>query len=1038
MENAGSVMEKCPICRADVPSVGDTLSDPITDHFRSGLCTPEKYEFDVLDLSAFHPTNIFVLLDTLGKIPNLRHLWLKLPCPVSQRPAATVYERFTSMLYQEISVRKHVSDSNFLSWLGFSSAVRQRGEAEPKDTLRSSSVQVHALSTKPQHYSQPIDAKHPVEAPVSSTSIESERQKAGDVYEVLLKSTSHVCIRCAILQVPFEEITETSRLLISFTKVKDLTDSTHEIDLLNILRQGGIFLSERMLLEHLHHTDTTTFPARTTNPTRIRAEQGLEEAQLRQYKGTERQQSASLSGCSYEHMADHSSSINYYSEKRVSPGTGFHRFAYTASGDAHTSDVLISDRGHLTIQSADFEGSSSLAPAFELSYNTAGESPAGNTNDMDLNHLISAKALLHNQDSPQVDCLSFPEDKKSSLAQKSEVQASPSLEQSEQEQKGQGSDIQGTGELRQSKSFFSYVLKSIIRQFKGEDSATKLSIMSGLLDSIRYDLPTIVVRRLMSIGTRPDYLPLLSALLPSLKTIDGVSIAPTKQREYVKEIQSRYSFPHYLILERLEDKASISKKKKTDRAAKSASSIDSRGTFPIMRNRPSLYFQELEGQYHSWRFTPTIMPLDLPARTAKKLCARHISRIIEPRSYSIFNVSSLGSPFRLSTTPPELPTESTFSLMSRFGRPSVLRASPYNSDIAIGTDQGDVFVIDGSAPLVESMHRYVTITDSSRRDYVVDIPFMRRRKTEGHSQDSIVALTWLSSSANVIVAATSYGELLFGHMLYDYSHSAAHKQRLKSHSIDVGRTILDFALRSSFSEVYSVAQDALRVVNYDLCTLVNDIPITNLLPVSANELAPRAPQFTKCSYSLSSSLLGLGTLSGQILLYDVRTLSSSSKPVLTLDKFSGLPVESITFGLDGHVILSAALDGRVLHYDVRSDHANPAASVYNFSSIRSAYNHTKAAFINTSKKFLVSQHDTGVLKVFDYPSGKQFYEIYMNPLLKWNNTNIIDFDELPMAPFTYACVTRTNTVSDVGVISLINSSKGFITASGDIEPESGL
>lgn len=1030
MENAGNVMEKCPICNASVPSVGDTLSDPITDHFRSGLCTPERYEFDVLDLSAFHPTNIFVLLDTLGKIPNLRHLWLKLPCPISQRPAATVYERFTSMLYQESNVRKHVPDSNFLSWLGLSSTSRQKAEAEPKDTLRSSSVQLHTLPQKPPYFSQSADIEHSTETSSSPTAAESERQKMGDIYEVLLKNTSHVYIRSAILQVPFEEITEASRLLISFSKVKDLSDSTHEIDLLNILRQGGIFLSERMLLDYLLHKDTVSLSTRVADPVRIGAEHGLEELHGKQQGSTDQQRSASLSGFSYDHIPDHSSSINYCSEKKVFPENCFHRSAYTASRD-HTSDVLISDRGHLAIQSADFEISSSPAPPFEFSYNPAGEPAGVDAGDLDLNRFMSARALFHEQNISSAGCLPSADHKKSSLAQRSETMTPPHLEQPGERE--HGSDTQGTGGLRQSKSFFSYVLNSIIRQFKAEDSTVKLSIMSGLLDSIRYDLPTIVVRRLMSIGTRTDYLPLLSALLPSLRTIDGVSIAPAKQREYVKEIQNRYSFPHYLILERLENNTSTSKKKKADKATKGAPSTTPRTTLSMRGSRPSSYFQELEGQYHSWRTMP-VAPLDYPARTAKKICAHRISRIIEPRSYSIFNVSPLSSPFRLSTTPLELPAESTFSLMSRFGHPSVLRASPCNSDIAIGTDQGDVFVIDGSTPLVESMHRYVTITDSSKRDYVVDIPFMRRRKTEGHSQDSIVSLTWLDSSPHIVVAATLYGELLFGHMLYDYTHSAVHRQRLKSHTIDIGRTILDFTLRSSSNEVYSVSQDALRVVNYDSCTLIKDISIDNLLAVQPGELTS---QFTKCSYSPSSSLLGLGTLSGKVLLYDVRTLSADSKPVLMLDKFAGLPVESITFGLDGHVILSAALDGRVLHYDVRSDHANPAASVYNFSSIRSAYNHTKAAFTNRSKKFLVSQHDTGVLKVFDYPSGKQFYEIYMNPLLKWNNTNIIDFDELPTAPFTYVCVTRTNTVSDVGVISLINGSKDFITVS-DTELESGL
>lgn len=1034
MENAGNVTEKCPICSASVPSVGDTLSDPITDHFRSGLCTPERYEFDVLDLSAFYPTNIFVLLDTLGRIPNLRHLWLKLPCPVSQRPAATVYERFTSMLYQEISVRKHVPDSNFLSWLGFSSSSRQKAESEPKDTLRSSSVQARPLPKNTQNYSQSTDVRRSVASIAPPATTENERQKAGDVYEVLLRNTSHVYIRRAILQVPFEEITEASRLLISFNKMKDLSDSTHEIDLLNILRQGGIFLSEHMLIDHLINAGTATLSMRVTNPTRIGTEHNLDGDVKKQQGSTDQQRSTSLSGFSYEHIPDHSSSINYCSEKRAFPDNDFHRFAYTASREAHTSDVLVSDPGQHVIQSTDFDISLSPAPVLtlELSCNPAGESIETDACDLDLNRFMSARALLREQGVSQAACVSTSRYKKSSLAQRNVTHTPPPPEQSEQ--RDQGSDVPGAGGLRQSKSFFSYVLKSIIRQFKGEDSTAKLSIMSGLLDSIRYDLPTIVVRRLMSIGTRADYLPLLSALLPSLRTIDGVSVTPTKQCEYVKEIQSRYSFPHYLMLERLESTASPLKKKKTSKNTRSAHSSDHQVALSIKGNRYSSYFQELEGQYYSWRSIPTAMPLDFPARTAKKLCARHISRVIEPRSYSIFNVSPLGSPFRLSTAPLELPAESTFSLMSRFGRPSVLRASPCNSDIAIGTDQGDVFVIDGSAPLVESMHRYVTILEPFKRDYAVTIPFMRRRKAESHGNDSIVAVTWLDSSPNTVVAATSYGEMLFGHMLYDYTYSATHRQRMKSHSIDIGRTILDFTLRSSFSEVYSVSQDTLRVVNYDSCTLVTDISIGSLLAAQINE---PISQFTKCSYAPSSSLLGLGTLSGRVLLYDVRTLSANSKPVLMLDKFAGLPVESITFGQDGHVVLSAALDGRVLHYDVRSDHTNTKASVYNFSSIRSAYNHTKAAFTNRSKKFLVSQHDTGVLKVFDYPSGKQFHEIYMNPRLKWNTTNIIDFDELPIAPFTYACVTRTNTVSDVSIISLINSSKDFITVSDDIDMGQG-
>lgn len=1029
MENVGNAMEKCPICNTSVPSVGDTLSDPITDHFRSGLCTPEKYDFDVLDLSAFYPTNIFVLLDTLGKIPHLRHLWLKVPCPVSQRPAATVYERFTSMLYQEISVRRHVPDSNFLSWLGFSSSSKQKVETEQKDTLRSSSVQTRPLPKNSHHCSQLMDTRRSVESLTPTVTTENERQKAGDVYEVLLKSTNHVHIRCSILQVPFEEITETSRLLISFNKVKDLSDSTHEIDLLNILRQGGIFLSEQMLIDYLINADTTTLSTRVTDPMYIRTERDIGGDQHKHQGSTDQHKSTSLSGFSYEHIPDHSSSINYCSERKASPENGIHRFTCTASKCAYTSDVLISDPGQNVIQTTDFDVSVStpLVPTLELSHNPTGESIESDTGDLDLNRFMSARALLREQGVSQASCLPSVGNKTSSLAQRNETDDPHSLEKSEQ--KDQESDAHATGNLRQSKSFFSYVLKSIIGQFKGEDSTAKLSIMSGLLDSIRYDLPTIVVRRLMSIGTRPDYLPLLSALLPSLKTIDGVSVTPVKQREYVKEIQSRYSFPHYLMLERLENTSLPLKKKKAYKTTKSTHTTDNRVTLPIKSHRFSLYLQELEGQYHGWRSTPTVMPLDFPTRIAKKLCASHIARIIEPRSYSIFNVSPLGSPFRLSTAPLELPTESTFSLMSRFGRPSVLRASPYSFDVAIGTDQGDVFIIDGSAPLAESMHRYVTILDPYKRDYVVDIPFMRRRKMEGHRNDSIVAITWLDSSSNTVVAATSYGELLFGHIQYNCTHTSAHRQRLQSHSIDVGRTILDITLRSSFGEVYSVSQNALRVVNYNSCTLVTDIPISSLVTTQIDE---PITHFTKCSFSSSSSLLGLGTLSGKVLLYDVRTLSVDSKPVLILDKLTGLPVESITFDQSGYIVLAAALDGRVLHYDVRSDHANTEASVYNFSSIRSAYNHTKAAFTNRSKKFLVSQHDTGVLKIFDYPSGKQFHEIYMNPRLKWNNTNMIDFDELQIAPLTYACVTRTNTVSDVSVITLTNSSKDFITMSSNV------
>eukprot|EP00767_Chilomastix_cuspidata_P004152 gnl/Chilomastix_cuspidata/4288.p1 GENE.gnl/Chilomastix_cuspidata/4288~~gnl/Chilomastix_cuspidata/4288.p1 ORF type:complete len:1121 (-),score=153.24 gnl/Chilomastix_cuspidata/4288:81-3443(-) len=77
----------CPICGIPLASPGPYMRDTLTYHFLKDECQPEHYYSDTLDLFQYFPTDYTALWKILIRVPNLKHLYLSVPCPRQKQPS---------------------------------------------------------------------------------------------------------------------------------------------------------------------------------------------------------------------------------------------------------------------------------------------------------------------------------------------------------------------------------------------------------------------------------------------------------------------------------------------------------------------------------------------------------------------------------------------------------------------------------------------------------------------------------------------------------------------------------------------------------------------------------------------------------------------------------------------------------------------------------------------------------------------------------------------------------------------------------------
>lgn len=940
----------CPICGADLPTVGLALGDPLTQHLRGRGCRPEQYRHDTLDLSAHLPANAFVLLDALGRIPGLRHVWLRSPCPLSLRPIP-LYSKLTLLLASDSVVREYDPETTLLMRLGLTT----RQTVTPTGSLRSSS------------------AGRPIEHT-------SEWRPVGRSYAITLRSLRHEEIRNALLQVPFERISESSQVVLHFVRTKEMPfDATQKLDLPKALALGGIFLTDLALMQHLSEEKNAERPL--LKPTR-RPVFYLEP-----------------------------------DEDRRGDGTFLTRASVSSALQTLSLDLGGSS---LALQAAFLRGKEALFQVYpsrcgggggvtEPNSPTRVSSPGRQCQSAQLPRKRLA-SIDTDADLPDAegDALSLP------VQQKVVPETTPSS-----------------------------LLTKVTRLFNSPGPSAEVEdVLNGVLSSIESDLAAIATRRLRAMAARDDYRHVLCALLPHLESIDGFRITPEFRRTSVEKMLSEYSYPHRLFLTQL-----LHRKERRDSRRQGQGQGNQSALI-----RPSLLIPCLEGQAPTQLpnfavYLAASNPLLVPMAMARVGLSLQLARIIEPAVYSVYNAFPReGRAASFTTSFPAIPVENNFSLLSRFGSPATLRALPESTKLAIGTNQGDILLVEATMPLADSIGQYVETKEDG--NYEVYIPSVSSRAVCHNPLDAIVGIETYEAYDRGLVAATAYGELLIMNLDCP-DQSVSH--HLPARHLDSGRSIDSFALGAN-EMLYSVSGSYLSVLNYGRGYLVFE-KVPSLFPdlpspvlsdgrapgrssrsTSSSSLTtssgprgtrgPLWPSLHRCKHNTATSLLAIGTGRGQTLLYDTRTIGSSMRPVRCLEGPIPLPVEALDFDWPGTQLLVGLLDGRIAHFDLRlGGNSELSPAYYHASTVRSATNHTCVAFCPDGRRFVASEHDSGLLRIFDAAARRQFAEACVALGPGRTGTTILAVEPLPTLPLAYACVTRSAAVCDVNVLSLASASQ---------------
>lgn len=1064
----------CPVCGASIGAVGDSLRDPLTEHFKAGDCAPESYRYDTLDIFGYYPIEILVVLEVLSRIPSLRHLWIRTRCPKTQRPNASWVDFLAQFLDQNTSIvvtRTDVVEPGLLSKM---------------------------IGTRP----------GPQDIVVSQTDILNSTMRGNKTPAAVYSATitlpaDRTLHHEALLEIPFELFTDKSRLVVTIPRADGLlSDVTQSLGLAYSLGRHNIFLSTRDLEEYVGQHGRAESRARRPFAAKVLGGASVEPIGSTPEDGHDPAASSPGAGAGtslYRQSLALPATIDSITQTSQTigcildaSGTDAVSFSLCLSANSECSDDRFSthDVGNI------FYRAPTDAPDDLLRSIASGGTPTQSSSHHRRAHMrtVSSGAIASVQTSPaaaedqtgsvvgngcrsamlpmhdvEADTTSEPPHAPVTLQRqhRSFLRMIHGLGHASRADNGGVGAPEGSADAVTStgatgatthggvlpkpggSQSFSGIVDGIIDRIRG--TADQHSRTGILLDAIQRMLGVVALRRRKSIVSREDLIPLLAVLLPCLESVDGVRITATFRESATRVIFARYSYPHQLILRTIMQHPRLGARPPTGAAGDRPSSqltgsshssdsggptwysyFDPRGILGYWgggpakqsetllhytRVRPSRMLVAFEGTCDPMRLGMNIRlpvdPLGAGHEAAKVGKALQFSRVTQPRLYSVYSLNEApAQTMRFSTNAPTLPQGNSFLLSEKFGFPVLIKSNRFDSLLAVGTDTGDVFLVDHAQPFCESVEERVATLDATRGTWDVRLPHIAARLSR---TDPVTGLEWLAPG--VVAGATACGEVFAGTpAAVPVSVSAP------APSCD---TVLDVGFPVRCTAMLGLGADRgrpLLACGSRFATVADVAAGTSVYEadVEAGAGAGVPARATSCR-SMGSDVFALGLSSGRIVFYDRR---AGAQPCASVASALRLPVTSMDFHPRAPLLLAGSLDSHVQLFDIRMDGAalspQPSSLTHaaRLPTMHSADNATSLHFTDGGKRVLVASSVSVCLQLLDFPSGKIFVEQYLHSPSDVTASRLLSSCVIHNQQFQFAALTKANQLCNIMVVDL--------------------
>eukprot|EP00768_Dysnectes_brevis_P006840 gnl/Dysnectes_brevis/5554_a8038_431.p1 GENE.gnl/Dysnectes_brevis/5554_a8038_431~~gnl/Dysnectes_brevis/5554_a8038_431.p1 ORF type:complete len:1104 (+),score=170.58 gnl/Dysnectes_brevis/5554_a8038_431:842-4153(+) len=1030
----------CPICGSDIPPMGPSLQDTISEHFHSGSCNPSSFKEDTLEITGFYPTDLFALVHICSQIPSLRSLYISEFISKKQKHKSRTITQPSSSLTshqpqhpsslipgddqataEEPNVHMYDSFDPKAEQSDISVKVKSGNISNPWviDTLRRSfdDAALDSLTSSDQReegsvFDSVLSALGLKRTPIDGRDHDKEGAEGSSLSR---KSTLRSSNGDDDEKRPFNQ------LPLPKPPARDLRSIS---PIIHIIQPPTVRSVRTALLKvpfealDSHSTVVVTIPKCKSNPreltktldyTGILAKAGLYadetsfvsafERRYEQLEEERRRKKVAIDTAGKDHISGNvapGSGIDM-----GTPGTRYKLLSQIQDPPQHycrITTVQGPEAPPLEEESEFSDASDDLSLEVRLPSQTS--LPSASRDDVDAGGDDSTSSSdsyvtaipLNTTVSPQPQAPSSITMVTVAGRQTSPVTVGggsprPPFRTSDVDQH----PIGGVNPQPKGQGWISSFFDRFRWRSHHPRSPETANLAELVMNSVERALSFAVFRRYHSVTTRVDLRRILIFLLPKLESIDGREITKQERETALKQAFARYSFPHPSAWPENISRHTC------------MGVLASEGAVHPSRVLGLQVLQECE-RPDLWSFTAT-----------SHLRATLLSRVLTPLSYSLTSTSTtltpkvrdsfLTTPTGVNQQPPDSSGVEQHHkglwLPAFFGNPTALVPTS-TGNVMIGTDTGHVFSVPHTQPLKDSLP-YLAVPKRSvmsreplpypgRDDLKVTIPFTRI--SPGKSMPAPPAITGIArvkEGYTAICAESGDVAVVSDRQMFAAGIASSPGKPTRSahlHGVSGGhafahhlRGVCNGAVRSmkvfdSQAGSIVIAGESISVLDTVTGTQLWSLPPSDALHGPFNDVV-RIPG--------GAPVLVTASDLGELSAFDLRmkatrgaSASSVSTPIFR-SRPHPLPLLSIDAQPVFAVLAFSHLDNHAGIIDLRKPDAGP--TWLPLQPVLSEHNHTRVSFSNSGRRAFVWSSDAPVCRLFDLPSCRLFRELELTALL---------------------------------------------------------